>query len=284
MVLRWWVVYGTNGPTEAPRMPEYSQEDANRARNIVQRCLNREAESLKLEQDLAVSDVESDTYAFLSDLDVLRDVGGRVPALPVSDDLVPVSLPFAIGFPAFGFDRSTQWPMPLDGPGFDPYWRRHPLFYDHVKHTMSALRDERDLYGFAWISREEGQSTFLKRSTDFVATRIAGVRGFRELFRGQKERPTPLLNVQQFLRGRPVATPGCNFTVSTDSGGLRVFWSGAYYVTPNYFNHPTSPTSRVLQSGTYVFGVDGGAYGNNIQWDHNAVVSLPGPPQVHLNY
>ena len=81
-----------------------------------------------------------------------------------------------------------------------------------------------------------------------------------------------------------MSTPGCNFTVSTNSTGLRVFWSGAYRVSPNYFNHPTTPTVSVLQSGTYVFGVDGGAYGNQIQWDLNAVVTLPGNPNVHLNY
>jgi hypothetical protein len=70
-VLRACVIYqvvcDTNTRTEAPRMAEHSQEDASRARKIVQRCLDREAESLELEQDLAVSDVESDRYAFLSE-------------------------------------------------------------------------------------------------------------------------------------------------------------------------------------------------------------------------
>ena len=121
-------------------MPEYSQHDANRAKNIAQRCHDRKAETLELEQDLGVSELESDTYAFLSDLDFLRELVDGIPALRVSDDLVPVSLPFAIAFPAFGFDRSSQWPVPLDNPSSDPYCRRHPLFYDHVR--LSKFRSK----------------------------------------------------------------------------------------------------------------------------------------------
>jgi hypothetical protein len=81
-----------------------------------------------------------------------------------------------------------------------------------------------------------------------------------------------------------VAVPGCDFVVSTDTGGLRVLFSGAYRLTGNNFGHPTSPVSRVLQAGDYFFGVDGGPYGHDIQWDLNAIVTLPGPPSVHLNY
>jgi hypothetical protein len=55
-------------------------------------------------------------------------------------------------------------------------------------------------------------------------------------------------------------------------------------LSPNYFSHPTTPTIGVLQSGTYVFGVDGGAYGNQLQWDLRTVVTLPGSRYAHLNY
>lgn len=117
-----------------------------------------------------------------------------------------------------------------------------------------------------------------------LAIRIASVREFRSnAARPAWHRPS-MLTLRQFIRGPQIGTPGCHFTVSTNSSGLRVFWSGAYYVTPNNFNHPTTPTSSVLQSGTFIFGVDGGAYGNSVQWDLNLVVTLPGLPYAHLNF
>ena len=39
-----------------------------------------------------------------------------------------------------------------------------------------------------------------------------------------------------------------------------------------------------VEAGTYIFGVKGGAYSNAIQWDQQAVCTLPGTPSVHLNF
>ena len=93
-----------------------------------------------------------------------------------------------------------------------------------------------------------------------------------------------MLSLPRRARSSPIPTPGCNFTVTTNSSGLRVLWSGAYRISGNYFSHPTTPTASVLQSGSYIFGVDGGAYGTNAQWDKKAVVTLPGRPSMHLNF
>jgi hypothetical protein len=259
-------------------MAEYSHEDSEYAANIVQRLTNQEAEGLELEPDVVVSDVESDANAFSEDLSLLEEFNANMPAVRVADETVPVSLGFVMS-------QSARWPpVPfLFGPGIGRPWRRDPYFYEYMSEFLR--RDERGFDGFLSMSREEARATFVRRATDFVATRVAAVRGFRNRREGDQTRQRPsLLNLRQLLRGRQVTTPGCHFTVSSNSNGLRVFWSGAYYVTPNNFNHPTSPTSGVLQSGTYIFGVDGGAYGNNIQWDLNCVVSLPGSPYAHLNF
>ncbi|SRR5579864_4980691 len=257
-------------------MPEYSSRDAEYAANIVQRLLNREAEGLELEPDVAVSDVESDASAFSEELSFLQDFDLNVPAVRVGEDKVPVSLSFVLGRP-FG------WPL---FPPFGSRWRRDPYFYEYVLRTLrTTLREQREFDGFTSFNRAEARETFVRRATEFVATRIAAVRSLRN--RGGEQTAwhgLSFLNFRQLLNGRQVTTPGCIFTVSSNSSGLRVFWSGAYYVTPNYFGHPTSPTAGVLQSGTYIFGIDGGAYGNNIQWDLSSVVSLPGSPHVHLNY
>jgi hypothetical protein len=210
---------------------------------------------------------------------LLQDFNADMPAVHIAGEKVPVSLGFAIGgsagsplFPLFGYSLGRPW-------------RGHPFFHEYMYEFLRPiLRGERPLDGFTSMDREEARATFVRRATDFVATRIAAVRGFRNRAPDQAGPRPSVLSLRQVLRGRQVATPGCHFTVSSNSSGLRVFWSGAYYVTPNNFNHPTSPTSSVLQSGTYIFGVDGGAYGNNIQWDLNCVVSLPGLPYAHLNF
>jgi hypothetical protein len=255
-------------------MADFSPEDARYATRIVERLVNREGQGLELEQDLVVSDVELDANSFSEELALLEDLNANFPAVPIAGETVPISLAVALG-------RSEKWPL---FPFGIRRWRGHPFFYEAMyDYLRPLLSGERLFEGLTSMSRQEAKSTFVKRAADFVATRVAAVRGFRE---GQSNQPwnRPSLFLRQLLSRPPVPTPGCNFTVSTNSNGLRVFWSGAYYVTPNNFNHPTTPTSSVLQSGTYIFGVDGGAYGNNLQWDLNLVVTLPGQPYAHLNF
>jgi hypothetical protein len=258
-------------------MAEYSREDAAYATRIVERLVNREGEGLELEQNLVVSDVESDANTFSDELSLLEEFDANVPAVQIAGETVPISLATALG-------GSEKWPLFPFGIGKGRRWRGHPFFHEAMyDYLRPILGREGKLEGFMSMGRQEARSTFLRRATDFVATRVAAIRGFRD---GQSGQPwnRPSLYLRQLLSGTPVSTPGCNFTVSTNSNGLRVFWSGAYYVTPNNFNHPTTPTSSVLQSGTYIFGVDGGAYGNNLQWDLNLVVTLPGQPYAHLNF
>src|SRR5439155_259107 len=139
------------------------------------------------------------------------------------------------------------------------FWRHNGFFAEMMYEYLCDLRMQRERRdGLLSIPREEARETFLSRASDFVATRFASIKRFRNDGGKQEWHRPSMLNLRQRLGGPQVNTPGCQFTVSTNSNGLRVFWSGAYYVTPNNFNHPTSPTSSVLQSGTYVFGVDGG--------------------------
>jgi hypothetical protein len=260
-------------------MGEYSSEEAKHAAEIMERLLHGQAEGLELESDVAISDVESDVNAFSDDLSLLEDFNANAPALSIAGEAVPVSLFFAIGQSG----RSA-----LISPAYRPPhpWRRHTLLAkDRYEYLKPILSDERGLDGFESISRDKARKTFVQRAVDFVATRISAVRGFRNRDTRQTWPGASLFNFQQLLGGQQIATPGCDFTVRSNSNGLRVFWSGAYYVDPNWFGHPTSPRTKVLESGTYIFGVDSGVYGNNIQWDRKAVVCLPGsPPYVHLNY
>lgn len=260
-------------------MAEYSRDDARYARQVVERCLDREAEDLQIEQDLVVVDIESDANAFSDDLAVLERFDAKMPAVQIGNEAVPVALEFAMGWP----ERELLFPR--SRLGVRPLWRGHPFFEEFIYEGLRGyLKGDLQIYGLTSMDRQEARQTFLRRATDFLATRVGAIRRFRNREPHQTWYQPSFLNLRQRLRGPVVTTPGCNFTVATNSRGLRVFWSGAYRVSSNYFNHPTTPTASVLQSGTYIFGVDGGAYANNIQWDFNAVVSLPGQPYVHLNF
>lgn len=242
-------------------MAEYSDGDAEYARYVVNHLLSVEGGGLDIENDLVVYDLQHDTTDFYNDLKWLEDIRADVPAISIAGENVPMALS---SFGGRFMNPMLLYPQPLDR-GRVLKWLYNRLLWR----------------GYKTISHEEARSTFALRATHFLATRIATIRAFNSL----KQRSAPnLLNVPQKLGGVSVVTPGCHFSVSSNSPGLRVFWSGAYRISSNYFSHPTTPATSVLQSGTYVFGVDGGAYGNDIQWDERAVVSLPGIPQIHLNF
>ncbi len=235
---------------------------------------------LELEDSLVISDLETDADTFSTELDIAKKLDIRMPAVRINGDdrHIPVSFfsIFGLGISTSpnGMKRSLRW------------WREDPLLNELLYRFFASYRNEEEIAGFPTINRDEARETFTRRATNFLATRIAAVRRFDEVETRERDawgKPARL-NLLQRAGGSQVATPGCYFSVSTNSNGLRVFWSGAYYITPNYFSHPTSPANSVLQAGTYVFGVDGGAYGNTIQWDTHAVVSLPGNPSIHLNY
>jgi hypothetical protein len=259
-------------------MADYSREDSEYAERIVNRLISREVEGMEIEPGLAVSDVEENANVFSDELAFLEQFDAEVPAAKVADEKVPVSLQVALG------DYYSRSPFPPFGFGKGRPWRGHPFFYEEMYDTLRYQLRERRFNGFTSMDRQEARTTFQRRAVDFVATRVSAVRDLRNNEPRQPWHRATLLNIRQSLLGSPAPTPGCHFTVSTNSSGLRVFWSGAYYVTPNNFNSPTTPTTSVLQSGTYLFGVDGGAYGNTIQWDLNLVVTLPGPPYAHLNF
>ena len=254
-------------------MAEYTDDDARDAKKIVESLLEDPQADFELKHSLVISDLEADAAEFTADLELLKAIGADAPALSISsEDFIPIALSLIAG-PSW-----QDWPYIRGGRR-----RYYPFFDEWLYELRSSLSKERTPGGIHTVSRKQARSTFLSRATDFLATRIAAIRTLD----GRESHKWPSisqLNMFQRVGGPQISTPGCNFTVSTNSNGLRVFWSGAYRISPNYFSHPTTPTTSVLQAGTYVFGVDGGAYGNVIQWDTSAVISLPGIPYTHLHY
>lgn len=249
-------------------MAEHSDNDTQRARQIVSQIFSDQGVS-EIGNNIVISDLERDVGNFVNDLRMLEDFNSPMPALRVGGELVPMSLSSVIEPRLFSNSlRGRWWATPS---------------YDHVHNLMRTLQESVGKpTGIETISPEVARSAFTKRATNFLASRIAGVRYLNR--RDPVTPPPPILNILQRSGGPRIPTPGCQFSVSSNSSGLRVFWSPAYVIASNYFGHPTSPTKSVLQSGDYLFGVNGGAYGDQVQWDENAIVTLPGQPQVHLNY
>lgn len=250
-------------------MEGHPEDHASEASRIVERLLDDAFGSLDIDEHLVIADLEADAREFTSELEFLSEVDADVPAAQVEDRLVPVALSIALG---------STWPPLMEGWSLRYRPLRHnPMFYEWARELRYRLEGVGIPYR---IPRGEARSIFHKGATEFLTTRMAATRGHRD----GNWSTDYTLSLPQRIGGQHISTPGCNFTVSTNSIGLRVFWSGAYRISSRYFSHPTTPTTSVLQSGRYVFGVDGGAYGNVIQWDQNAVVTLPGQSQVHLNF
>jgi len=248
-------------------MPNYNDRDLADALSLVDAFLTGRWDVNTEPAHLAVADIEMEAGEFSDDLDFLKTIKAPALALRIGKEtLVPVALSLLVG---------DRWPK-LARPGGPPRWWYREMIYDYF--VSSSGKTER-WNVFESISVEEAETSFRRLASSFLATRIAAVREF-----GADVGNATLRMLKRAGSPHRVSTPGCKFTVSTNTSGLRVFWSGAYRISSNYFGSPTTPTASVLQSGTYVFGVDGGAYGSTIQWDRSAVVALPGTPTVHLNY
>ncbi len=239
--------------------------------------------SLSEDEPTALADVEQDATVFGDQLDLLSYLELDFPALavdrPSADDVrhrgaQPVEpdegvVPVSLGL----LDRGRSWSDSLDevlSGSTDPRPFRDRL---QRRFEETGWSDGR----FHLIPREVAEGQFRRRLTTFLSVRIDAEP------EGRPTWPSLLMRLPRRRGARPTAVPGCTFVVTTNSPGLRVFWSGAYFLTSNYFSAPTSPACSTLQSGTYLFGVDGGAY-RTVTWDTAAQVSLPGTPSVHLNF
>ena len=250
-------------------MAEYNQDDIQYSSEIVNALMEEDQPKLELRPSLVISDLEANSIEFKRDLDFLSAINQQVLALRLGDgDMVPVALSYFIYPPQYSNFRFFIRPQ-----------RVSAFIFEDIIYQYENFIKSLDDGPFTALSSERAKDIFKQKGTEFLATRVAGLRDQDSTF----DSNGPRLNLPPRIGQPSISTPGCIFKVSTNTTGLRVHWSGAYWIQANYFGHPTTPASSTLQSGTYIFGVDGGAY-NSIQWDTRTVVKLPGNPTVHLNY
>lgn len=257
-------------------MGDYTDDDLKRARGIVEGLRTEEGRERRLrdlEDGLSVADLQAHAEQFYDDLDLLEYVGLDFPAVRLGDKrLVPVALSEVTrdSVPTSGI------PVRLWRPMFPSSYLRDML-YEELRRTMRRFGD-----AATTLSPSEARNTFVSRASEFLASRFAGRRMFAA--GGRPGEPPPELSMPKFIGGPRTKVSGCLFSVHTKSPGLSAYWSGAYRISSNYHGAPTTPVKGVLQAATYVFGVNGGAYGSVVQWDLNKVCTLPGTPSVNLDF
>lgn len=255
-------------------MAEYSEADRQQAQRYVEALLgDSDASTGELEQGFSIADVQRHARQFIAELEFVDRIGEKFPTISIGDGVrIPVSLSTYSGIDLIGHDLYF-------GLSRSPSSLLYDLFY-------SFRRDPHREFEF--VQTESARKYFISGATDFLATRLSAVRNW---FHSESGRSTPhggpppsQLTFPPRNGRPPTSVPGCFFSVFSNTQMLSAYWSGAYYLSSNYFCHPTSPAQSILQAGTYIFGVNGGAYGNNIQWGTQSVCSLPGNSSVHLNY
>lgn len=250
-------------------MAESSGADRELASVLVSEILSAEPNFVRTSADLpaglAIADVERDLLEFRSELDLLDAFGLDALGLRTGDDVLIPASASAINVGWFGapFRDARRWSRIA----FDYFAG------DYFTAVAAVTNDPSNR--FESMATGDARGSLQMRAATFLATRIASVREGTG-FSGRLRLPRRRGEVAD-------AIPGCQFVVTSDSPGLRVLWSGAYCVMPKPLGSPTSPVVGLLQSGHYIFGVDGGAYGNDRQWD-DAIAMLPGESHIHLPY
>ncbi|MBO6524232.1 MAG: hypothetical protein JJ971_10435 [Balneolaceae bacterium] len=249
-------------------MAEYSEQDYEYAQNVINRIF--EEGSIYQEYDeITLFDIEENSDAFKADILFLERINESCPTIEVNGNLIPVSLSYFLGWDFNAFISNLS--------------KNRIYIWDELYfHYLSFFKSISPSINLRFVRRDNAVQLFKEGASKFLATRVNFFRNQNGDNSGGPGNKT--LRIPPTKGRPPKATPGCNFKVITKTSGLRVFWSGAYRLSRNYFGSPTTPISSVLQSGTYIFGVDGGAYGSTIQWDNNAVISLPGKNSIQLNF
>jgi hypothetical protein len=200
--------------------------------------------------DIFTADVEMAFERFAEQYRTLRTVGQSFFGLEGRSGRIPfdVDVPQAL-FAGGGRGRlGTARPRPWSGPIYEQ-WRRR------VTITLSSIADR---YGrVISISPSEALDLVGSGVREFLAVRFSARQS----------------NISQ--------APGLRFEVSTQTSGLRIHFSPAYFLnTRTVFGSPSTPVRQWIQPGRYVFGAVGPS--TPLQFDLDSHYDIPPQDQAHL--
>ncbi len=267
---------------------EYSEASLIKARSIINKMMLTVESYNPLESDLReipLVDFYLDILNFVADMEISKISSNKLPVEENDGTLIPLSLTI------FGRPSLPKYAI---FPGRDLTLGYFHRYMDDFYHNIEIM--EFGIPNIKWINSQEVREIFLTEATKSFAHRLGFLQSpdsseeqFDPDFGGQggevspPSSTTPLNFIPPF-GGQTLSTIGCLFTVTSNTPGLNVHWSGAYYKSKKYFGGPTTPVTSALQAGKYIFAVDGGPYVTD-QWD-NSPVTIPGtyPPTKHLNF
>src|SRR3546814_2538739 len=158
--------------------------------------------------DVCSSDLEADAHEFSEELDLLDDLDLGVPAFRIGGEgeQVPVTVSLALG---------GTWPLRF---AFAQYANRRLLRHLLLQELDFDLRGVLSPQDYETISPEQAQHAFIRRATEFLATRIAAMRSLTNAsHRPDSKTSFSFLRLLQQTRGKYLHTPACNLLVTTNS-------------------------------------------------------------------
>ncbi|MEM6484686.1 MAG: hypothetical protein AAF662_06855 [Pseudomonadota bacterium] len=217
-----------------------------------------EGKDVEVPDGISVIDVFSDLSFFSRELNYLNELGVGFPALRVNGELVPCSFLHAD-------DKFFQ------------LLNVEKEFYLFSRSFERILR-----IGGEFMLSEDAQLVVRKGAASSIARRLAY--NYESLKEEEMKNGRVNLEIPAISGGNPVKTTGATFVVTTNTHGLSVLKSGAYYIRPSgtTFGGPSSPVARTLLDGDYIFGVIGNMY-TTVDWDLNQTVVVPDTTSVHLH-
>lgn len=128
-----------------------------------------------------------------------------------------------------------------------------------------------------WLSSGEASEAFHEHLWRFIHARLVGFRepdAFRDATRVAIV-PPPGDSASQL-------TLGLNFSVHTQSEGLKVYYSKAAVLDPQYFGQPSTPVEGLIGTGVFLFGA--AKVGALPQFDRTTKYTIPPHTEAHLAY
>ena len=239
-------------------MPEPTDDQRRSAHEIVDRLFQIDEWLARpvpvrveaLLSGLSILDLEFHAPQFHAEIALLELLGLDSPAMPLDDEYhVPVSL--AVVSPHLFGPPLTVAPLaPLR------YRRRYldrylSFFGPDLERILDELYERMNLVP---LELREAQRVFVERASEALSHRVANAQGADE----DPPDTATMINIPPTAGAAATLVATCRFTVSTNTSGLRVFWSGAYYIRKRAGYRPLRRTGSWQRADGSLVPLDAG--------------------------
>ena len=199
-----------------------------------------------------IADIQVSIIQFNAEMFAASEGTGVLPMIEYQGSYRPVSMGVL-------FLRTSQFSGSTVGPD------RVPEYTFHLRPEELPRVPNVQLFPISRV-----KDTFVGLAIKFLSQRIRGRVADAEVRSNPK---WSRVQLEQHVGGDLANFFLPNVEVRTHGSGLRVFCSGAYFISsnPRFFGAPTSPVQNPLSPGIYSFGVDGSSLAS-VEWDYATFV------------